>query len=103
MYIKHKRRLNLTTNIKRRKLIMNKVYVVFEDYDNGRETQSTIFSTKEKAQAYFDKIVDRETTQSWIKEDYTNYCETDTTTNFYAYDDYTGSATSIFWREKEIL
>lgn len=81
---------------------MNKVYVVFEDYDSGRESYTTIFSTEQKALEYFNYLVDREKSSSWIRDNY-DYIETDTTHNFYAYDDVNGDSTSIFMREKEIL
>jgi hypothetical protein len=81
---------------------MNKVYVVFEDYDSGRESNTTIFSTEQKAIEYFNYLVDREKSSSWIRDNY-DYIETDTAHNFYAYDDVNGDSTSIFMREKEIL
>lgn len=81
----------------------NKVYVVFEEYCfNGYESNATIFSTEEKALEYFNKIVDREKSSSWIRDD-DNYIETDMAHDFYAYDDVNGDSTCIFMREKEIL
>lgn len=80
-----------------------KVYVVFEDYDSGRESNSTIFSTEQKAIEYFNYLVDRVKRYSWIDDDPDEYIETETTHNFYAYDDVNGDSTSIFVKEKEVF
>lgn len=82
---------------------MNNVYLVDENYDGGSELYTTVFSTYDKAKEYFDSIVDRELTNSWISDDPDEYIEWADEDNFYAYDDINGDSTHIYIIKKEIL
>lgn len=47
---------------------MEKVYAVVENYhfDYDNEVKTTLYSTKEKALAHFNMIIEREKKDSWI-------------------------------------
>lgn len=82
---------------------MNNVYLVFENYNAGEELCTTVFSTYDKAKEYFDSIVDRELTNSWISDDPDEYIEYDYEDEFFAYDYINGDSTHIYIIKKEIL
>lgn len=80
----------------------NIVYLVDENYCNN-ELCTTIFSTYDKAKEYFDSIVDRELTNSWLSDDPDEYIERNYDDEFYAYDYINGDSTHIYIIKKEIL
>lgn len=91
---------------------MRKVYLVIEEYrfEGCNDTNVNTFETKEKAKEEFNKIVERELTESWVSDliideddelyEYNkleqNECD------FYAYDSDDDNETSIRIVEKEI-
>lgn len=92
---------------------MNKVYLVCEEYnfEGSYDTETNVFSTKENAKKYFDKIVNVELTESWIrdlvdaKESGDDYCDDELEIDeisLHAYDSRSFDSTDIYIIEKVI-